>query len=186
MGARLLRAGHGRRTFLGGLGVALWGLSRRLWGQGSAPLRYRPLARPVLVPLTELSVLWRARPFVAEAVTLAAPRSPRSRSGSPEWSSVPALAMASPIDSARSRCAVRTNTATSIIPPRRAASRRTSCRRSGGPSKDPLYLCPCHNSACKAENGECWPAQPLEAFIAFVSPLSAVQPWRSPRSKKTC
>ena len=45
-----------RRTFLGqGLMLMLVGASRRAWAQGGASLRYRPLARPVLVPLEELS-----------------------------------------------------------------------------------------------------------------------------------
>ena len=50
-----------RRNFLGqGMLLALLGFYQRLWAQGSRLIRYRPLARPVLVPLEALSVPGRA------------------------------------------------------------------------------------------------------------------------------
>jgi Rieske Fe-S protein len=56
-----------RRTFLA-LGLLLAGIGRRAWAQVvDAGTRYFPLARPVRIPLAELSEPWRPVAFVAEA-----------------------------------------------------------------------------------------------------------------------
>ena len=53
----------------------LAGFGRRVWAQG-LPRRFRPLARPVLVPLEDLATPWRARQFVADGVTLSSAATP--------------------------------------------------------------------------------------------------------------
>src|SRR4029079_4224007 len=51
------------------------GLTRRIRAQGAA-LRFRPLARPVVVPIADMTTPWRARSFTAEGVTLATAATP--------------------------------------------------------------------------------------------------------------
>jgi Rieske Fe-S protein len=51
------------------------GFGRRLLAQNASP-RYRPLARPVVIPLDGMATPWRAQPFVADGVTLASAATP--------------------------------------------------------------------------------------------------------------
>lgn len=143
-----------RRTFLGqGLVLTLSGFGRRLWAQGSPFLRYRPLARPVLIPLAEVSVPWRARRFVAEAVspaTAAEPNRPvringllvRTGAGDDAPDRFKAIAAVCPHE----QCEV------DFIadPSQLAAGLLTEI----GSVREPVYVCPCHNSTFTVANGE--------------------------------
>ena len=143
-----------RRHFLGqGLMLMLAGFGRRLWAQGLA-LRFRPLARPVVVPLEDLVTPWRAQPFVADGVTLssaATPNQPIRISG------------------------IVVRTAAGGNQPDRFTAICAKCPHEGcdvdfleDPNRLPkevkddighavahsVYVCPCHNSTFKAEDGE--------------------------------
>jgi Rieske Fe-S protein len=143
-----------RRTFLGhGLLIMLLGFSRRLWAQSSRALRYRPLARPVVVPLVEVSVPWRARRFVAETVSLpsaAEPKRPvringmlvRTGAGDDRPDRFQAVCVVCPHE----HCEVDF-----IADPSSLASEVVA---EIGSVKEPVYVCPCHNSTFKAEDGE--------------------------------
>jgi Rieske Fe-S protein len=144
-----------RRSFLGqGLTLVLLGMSRRAWAQGAATLRYRALARPVLLPLTELSVPLRARAFVAEAVTLASAAKPnepiriagmvvRTAAGDDRPDRFQAVAV---------RCPHEHCDCDFIGDPSRLPAEVV--QEIGRPIKEPVYLCPCHNSTFKVEDGE--------------------------------
>jgi len=144
-----------RRRFLGqGLMLMLVGMSRHLGAQGSAPLRYGPLARPVLVPLTELSVPWRARPFVAEGVTLASAAKPnqpirisgmvvRIAAGDDRPDRFQAVSVLCPHE----HCDCDFISDPGRLP-------EDVVQEIGHPVKEPVYLCPCHNSTFKVEDGE--------------------------------
>jgi Rieske Fe-S protein len=144
-----------RRTFLGqGLMLMLVGMSRRVWTQGNAPLRYRPLARPVLVPLTELSAPGRARPFVAEGVTLASaakPNEPIRISGMVVRTAAsddrPERFQAVSVRCPHEHCDCDFISDPSALP-------AEVVQEIGHPVKDPVYLCPCHNSTFKVDDGE--------------------------------
>jgi Rieske Fe-S protein len=130
----------------------LVGLSRRLWAQDS--LRYRPLARPVLVPLADLSTPGRARQFVAEAVTLASAAKPnqairitgmvvRTEAGSDDPDRFKAVCVRCPHE----YCDVDFVADSSRLPPE-------VVDEIGHAIREPVYLCPCHNSTFKAADGE--------------------------------
>jgi Rieske Fe-S protein len=147
--------GLGRRRFLGqGLMLMLVGMSRRVWAQGNAPLRYLPLARPVLVPLAELSAPWRARPFVAEGVTLSSAAKPnqpirisgmvvRTAAGDDKPEKFQAVSVLCPHE----HCDCDFIGDPSRLP-------EDVVQEIGHPVKEPVYLCPCHNSTFKVEDGE--------------------------------
>lgn len=151
--------GLGRRKFLGqALILVLVGSSRRLWAQTSAPLRFHPLARPVLVPLADLSTPGRARQFVADAVTLASAATPnqpirvtgmvvRTAAGDQ-----PDRFKAVSIRCPHEGCDVDFVADPSGLPPEVVAE-------IGHAVKEPVYVCPCHNSTFKADDGE-WLAGP--------------------------
>src|SRR5204862_4211223 len=66
-----------RRSFLAQIaagGFTALNLTRRLLAQ--AGIQFRPLARPTVVPLDDLSSAWRARPFIADATTLPSAANP--------------------------------------------------------------------------------------------------------------
>jgi Rieske Fe-S protein len=171
----------GRRRFLGhGLSLIVlaarrstWlGAGRRLWAtcaggvresrpsakerrraQG-APLRYRPLARPVLVPLVELPAPWRARSFVADAVTLAGAAKPnepiritgmvvRTAVGDDRPDRFRAVCVRCPHE----HCDVDFVSDTRQLP-------TEVVQEIGRAVTDPVYLCPCHNSTFTAADGE--------------------------------
>ena len=143
----------GRRRFLvRGLVLMLAGVGRRVWAQALA-LRFHPLARPVLVPLEGLSRPWRARQFVADGVTLSSAATPNQR--------IQVTGMI-------------VRTATGDNQPDRFAAVCVRCPHEGcdvdfvsDPNQLPLevkneighvvehavYVCPCHNSTFKAEDG---------------------------------
>jgi len=147
--------GLDRRRFLGqGLMLMLVGMSRRVWAQGNAPLRYLPLARPVLVLLAELSAPWRARSFVAEGVTLASAAKPnqpirisgmvvRTAAGDDKPEKFQAVSVLCPHE----HCDCDFIGDPSRLP-------EDVVQEIGHPVKEPVYLCPCHNSTFKVEDGE--------------------------------
>jgi Rieske Fe-S protein len=146
---------EGRRKFLGqALLLLLAGLSRRLWAQGLPPLRYRALPRPVLVPLADLSAPWRARQFVAEAVTLASAANPnqpirvtgivvRTVAGDDRPDRFKAVCVRCPHEG----CDVDFVADPSRLPPE-------VIDEIGHAVREPIYVCPCHNSTFNVEDGE--------------------------------
>lgn len=128
---------------------------RPLWAQGAAPpLRYRPLARPVLVALADLSAPGRARPFVAEATTLSSAANPnqsirvagmviRTAAGDDRPDRFKAVAMRCPHE----HCDCDFIGDPARLPPE-------VVEEIGHAVKEPVYLCPCHNSTFKVDDGE--------------------------------
>jgi Rieske Fe-S protein len=156
LGAGALIAAIGRRRFLGGgLLLALVGASRRLFAQAAAAtLRYHPLARPVAVPLADLSVPLRARSFVANAVTLASAAKPnepirisgfvvRTAAGANQPDRFSAVCVRCPHE----HCDVDFFADPAKLP-------AEVVQEIGRPIRDPVYLCPCHNSTFEAASGE--------------------------------
>lgn len=140
-----------RRTFLWhGLMLTLLGcFSERLRAQVSRMLRYRPLARQTLVPLADVSTPWLARQFVAEAVTLPSAATPNQpirvtgmivRTGADQFSAVCV------------RCPHELCDVDFIPDPSRLPQEIVDAI--GHPVKDPVYVCPCHNSTFRVEDGE--------------------------------
>jgi Rieske Fe-S protein len=147
-------AGVARRKFLGqSLGAVLLGFGGRLLAQGF-PLRYRPLARPVAVPLANLATLGRAFPFVADGVTLASaaiPNQPiritgmvvRIAAGDDQPERFRAVCVKCPHEG----CDVDFVAEPSRLPPE-------IVNEIGHRVTEPVYVCPCHNSTFKADDGE--------------------------------
>ncbi len=143
-----------RRSFLGqGMLLALLGFYKRLWAQGSKLIRYRPLARPVLVPLEALSAPGRARRFEAQGVTLPSAANPnqpiringmvvRTGAGSDLPDRFKAVCVVCPHE----QCDVDFIADPSQLDP--------YVVEEIGPIKDSVYLCPCHNSAFTMTEGE--------------------------------
>ncbi len=107
----------------------------------------------MLVPLTDLAVAWRARRFVAEGVSLpsaATPNQPvringivvRTEAGDDRPESFRAVSVVCPHE----RCEVDF-----IADPRQLAADVVA---EIGAVTDPVYLCPCHNSTFKTQDGE--------------------------------
>jgi Rieske Fe-S protein len=142
-----------RRTFLGAGLMILLGFARKVWAQGFGAIRYRRLSRPVLIPLADMSTPWRARTFVAEAVSLPGaerPNQPIRISGSV----VRTAAVGELSDQFRAvgvLCPHEHCDVDYIADPAKLAE---DVIREIGPVKDPVYLCPCHNSTFKAQDGE--------------------------------
>jgi Rieske Fe-S protein len=134
--------------------LMLVGVRGRAWAQGAAPLRYRPLARPVLVSLEELGTPLRARQFVADGVTLASAAKPnqpirisgmivRTAAGDNRPERFQAVAVLCPHE----HCDC------DFIPDPSALPAEV-VQEIGHPIKEPVYLCPCHNSTFKVQDGE--------------------------------
>jgi Rieske Fe-S protein len=142
-----------RRQFLAqGLMLMLAGLGRRVWAQ-AITRRYRPLAGPVVVPLADLTTPWRAKPFVANAVTLpsaATPNLPIRISGmvarTAAGDNQPARFTAVCVRCPHEGCDVDF-----VADPKSLAQ---DVKDEIGHAVDhSVYLCPCHNSTFKAEDG---------------------------------
>jgi Rieske Fe-S protein len=144
----------GRRAFFGqSFAVIYLGLSRGLGSQGTNSLRFRPLARPVVIPVTELSTPWRARPFVADAVTLPSASKPneairisglivRTKSGAAAPDAFSAVSVECPHE----HCDVDFMADASRLP-------AEVVQEIGRPVTGAVYLCPCHNSTFNVEDG---------------------------------
>jgi Rieske Fe-S protein len=140
-----------RRAFLS-ISAALssfFGVGRRLRAQAGQLLRYRPLARPSVIPTDDLATLWRARPFTAEGVSLPSAATPNQavrvagmvvRTGPGQFS---AVCLRCPHE----LCDVDYVSDPGQIP-------QEVIDAVGHPMKDPVYICPCHNSTFKVEDGE--------------------------------
>lgn len=139
-----------RRAFLGrGLLLAVLGLGGRARAQISQVIRYRPLARATVVPLADLLTRWRARQFVAEAVTLPTAATPNEpirvagtivRTGDDRFSAV------------CMRCPHELCDVDYVADPSRLPQEIVD--EIGHPVKEPVYVCPCHNSTFSVEGGE--------------------------------
>ena len=139
-----------RRLFLSNsVALALLGFGRKLRAQAGQALRYQPLARPTLIPLDDLSTLWRARQFTAEGVSLPSAATPNQpvrisgmvvRTGPDQFSAVCV------------RCPHELCDVDYVSDP--AGIPQEVLDAVGRPMKDPVYICPCHNSTFKVEDGE--------------------------------
>jgi Rieske Fe-S protein len=138
-----------RRTFLGqSLLLGFLSLGRRLRAQVSQTVRYRPLARPVRLPLTELPTRGRARSFVADAVTLptaATPNQPIRVSG------MIARAADDRFSAVCVRCPHELCDVDFVADPNSLPQEIVD--EIGHPVKEPVYVCPCHNSTFSVEDG---------------------------------
>ncbi len=131
----------------------LVGLSRRLWAQTFAP-RYSRLAQPVVVSLADLSTPWRAKQFVADGVTLASAATPnqpiringmvvRTALGDNQPDKFTAVCVRCPHEGCECDFVADPNTLAKDIK-----------AEIGRPVEHSVYLCPCHNSTFKAEDGD--------------------------------
>lgn len=130
------------------------GLARRAWAQGAFLVRYRPLARPVAVPLDDMRAQWRSRAFIADAVTLdtaATPNQPLRISGmvvrtGPPGENTPDRFQAICLRCPHEGCDVELVSDPKTLPPELVAE-------IGHPVTEPVYVCPCHNSTFTTEAG---------------------------------
>ena len=144
-----------RRRFLGqGVALMLAGFARRLVAQGARALRFQPLAQPVLVPLADLATPGRARQFVADGVTLstaAKPNQPirisgmvlRTAAGDNQPDKFRAVCVKCPHEG----CDVDFVGDPGKLPDEVKAE-------IGHELKEPVYVCPCHNSTFRTDDGE--------------------------------
>jgi Rieske Fe-S protein len=133
--------------------LMLAGFSRRIWAQAFT-LRFRPLARPVVLPLEDLATPWRARQFVADGVTLSSAATPnqpirvtgmviRTAAGGNQPDRFTAVCLRCPHEG----CDV------DFVPdPNRLPQDVKD--EIGHAVSNSVYICPCHNSTFKAEDGE--------------------------------
>lgn len=116
--------------------------------------RYHPLARPTLVPLADLSTPWRARPFVADGVTLPSAANPnqpirvsgmivRTTPGGNEPDRFSALCV---------RCPHEGCDVDFVQDPGKLPAEVVS--EIGRVPGEAVYVCPCHNSAFTARDGD--------------------------------
>ena len=172
MGARL-REVISRRAFLvGGALAAALGFSRALRAQGSRLLRYHRLAQPVAVPVDALSTPWRARPFTAEAVTLASAANPnqsirvsgmivRTEAGErPEQFAAVCV-----------RCPHELCDVDYVEDPKRIPQEVIT--EIGRPVSEPVYVCPCHNSTFKVDGERLSGPAPRGLYRFRVTAVSA-------------
>jgi Rieske Fe-S protein len=117
-------------------------------------LRYGRLTQPVIVPLADLAVPGRARPFVASASTLssaAKPNQPLRISGMVARTAVgddrPERFHAVCVLCPHEHCDVDFVADPSKLPDEVVAE-------IGHPVTEPVYMCPCHNSTFKVDDGE--------------------------------
>jgi Rieske Fe-S protein len=145
-----------RRRFIArALILGVLGLAQRAWTQGTAFLRFRPLPSPVAVPLQDMLTQWRARLFVADAVTLdsaATPNQPIRITGmivrvGPAGDNAPERFQAVCLKCPHEGCDVDFVPDPAKLPPELVTE-------IGHPVTEPVYVCPCHNSTFTVEAGE--------------------------------
>jgi Rieske Fe-S protein len=130
----------------------LAGFARQAWAQG-LPLRFRPLARPVVVPLEDVATAWRAWQFTADGVTLssaATPNQPIRVSGMLVRTAAdnqPDRFTAVCVRCPHEGCDV------DFVPDPNKLPEDVR-NEIGHPVANSVYICPCHNSTFKAEDGE--------------------------------
>ena len=145
----------GRRRFLR-QSLLLWFLGgyRRVVAQRAPLRRFRPLPQSVLVPLADLATRGRARQFVADAVTLpsaAKPNQPiritgmvvRTTMGDDTADGFRAVCV---------RCPHEGCDVDFVSDPGRLPDEVKG--EIGHEVTEPVYLCPCHNSTFKSDDGE--------------------------------
>ena len=142
-----------RRQFLAqALMLTLAAVGRRVWAQAVAR-RYRPLAAPVVVALADLATPWRAKGFVADAVTLPSAATPnrairlsgmvvRMAGDDNQAARFTAVCVRCPHEG----CDVDFVPAPKSLPQDVKDEIGHAVDRS-------VYLCPCHNSTFTAEDG---------------------------------
>ena len=142
-----------RRTFLTQSLLILGWFSRRIKAQALA-VRFRPLARPVVVPIDDMATPWRARSFTAEGVTLSSAASPnqpvriagmvvRTAAGGNQPDRFAAVCARCPHEG----CDVDFIADPNQLP-------QDVKDEIAHPITNAVYICPCHNSTFKAEDGE--------------------------------
>jgi Rieske Fe-S protein len=152
-GLRKRTTGSGRRVFLGqGLMLLLVGFGRHIWAQAAELLRYQPLVRPVLIPIGDVATPSKAFPFIADGMTLASaavPNQPLRISGmvvrTSSGDNVPARFSAVCVKCPHEGCDVDF-----IADPSRLPEEITN---ELGRVTEPVYVCPCHNSTFKLDDG---------------------------------
>lgn len=144
-----------RRSFLvGSIVSVLAGWTRRLSAQQPA-LRFKPLSRPVTLPLDDLSTPWRARQFVAEAITLpsaANPNQPVRISGMVVRTAASGDARPEQFCAVCVKCPHEHCDSDYIRDPKSLPAE--VLQEIGKPLTGPVYVCPCHNSTFRADDGE--------------------------------
>lgn len=129
------------------------GCARRLWAQAFETV-YRPLARPVVIPLDDLVTTSLAQPFVAEGVTLSSAAQPnqpirisgmvvRTATGNNAADKFRAVCVKCPHEG----CDVDFISDPKKLPPE-------ITDQIGHPVREPVYVCPCHNSTFTIDEGE--------------------------------
>ena len=148
MGTRLGEV-TSRRDFFAAVMLTLAGFTGRLRAQVSRVIRYRPLARATVIPAAELVTTWRARSFVAEAVTLPSAATPNQpirvagmvvRTGDNRFAAV------------CMRCPHELCDVDYVDDPKRLPQEIVN--EIGRPITQPVYVCPCHNSTFSVEDGD--------------------------------
>lgn len=130
----------------------LAGFGRRVWAQAVA-LRFRPLARPVVVAIEDLATPWRARQFVADGVTLssaATPNVPIRISGA-AVRTAPAGSAPEHFSAVCLRCP-HEGCEVEFVPDPRSLPQDVK-DEIGHPVANSVFLCQCHNSTFQAEDG---------------------------------
>jgi Rieske Fe-S protein len=144
-----------RRTFVGQVVLVFVGAAaatRRGWAQAYDYVRYAKLSRPVVVPLEDLTAPGKAFPFTADGMTLpsaAEPNQPvrmngmvvRTSKGDNSPDHFKAVCLKCPHEG----CDVEF-----IGDPGRVPEEVTTAI---GKVSEPLYICPCHNSTFKIDDG---------------------------------
>ena len=139
-----------RRQFFGqGLALLALGFVRRLRAQA---FRFQPLARPVLIPLDDLAASGKAFPFIADGVTLssaATPNQPIRISGMAvrvsAGDNAPERFSAVCVKCPHEGCDVDLVTDPSRLP--------EEITNVIGKVTQPVFVCPCHNSTFKMDDG---------------------------------
>ena len=131
--------------------LALLAAGRELWAQGRRRLRYLPLTRPGRVPLATLAAPGRARRFVAEGV------SPASAARPGELVQVSGIVARVADGEAPERfkavCVVCPHEQCDVDFVADPAELDPIVAAEIGEPTDPIYLCPCHNSAFTISEG---------------------------------
>ena len=148
-----VKTGNGRREFFWqGLMLLAVGLGRHVWAQAAELLRFQPLSRPVLIPLDDLTTPAKAFPFTADGMTLASaatPNQPIRISGM--------VVRTSAVDNAPARfsavclkCPHEGCDVGFVSDPGQLPEEITNAL---GRITEPVYVCPCHNSTFKINDG---------------------------------
>jgi Rieske Fe-S protein len=172
MGARLREIISRRAFFVRGASAAALGFGSTIHAQVSRQLRYRPLSRPVVVPLEAMSAAWRVRPFTAEAVTLlsaATPNQPIRVSGTIVRTS--AGERPEQFSAVCVRCPHELCDVDYVDDPKRLPPEVVN--EIERPVSEPVYLCPCHNSTFKVDGERLAGPAPRGLYRFRVTGVSA-------------